>query len=125
MTRLVAVRPDGDDLEAVLVAAGRLLASARLPGGASDDRITSALDERRDGEPLPGMDDPWTWEEVDLLHGWLAEPDVRVVHAEPGYAERLVGGRLLHSTVHESRRVSRAVRRDRQRMRGAKVVRPR
>ncbi len=123
--QLVATRPCQDRLEVILVRRGRLAASAAVdpdePGA-----LEAAVDQlRRTAPPTPppGRPDRDEVEEIRLVDAWLHQPQVRIRSVRGCYAEPVAGGRSLHETVRESRRVDRAVRRDRQRLRGAKVVR--
>jgi len=54
---------------------------------------------------------------------WLDRPGVRLVDVEGCWAQPWAGGRALAQVVDEARRVARAVRRDRQVLGAAKVVR--
>jgi DNA polymerase-3 subunit epsilon len=120
---LVVRRPAGPEHEVVLVRYGRLAASTRVPAAASDDDARDALvlaGESRVGSGLPGRNDA---EEVRLVLGWLDRPGTRIVTVGDTYAEPWGGGATLAGTVAEARAVSRALRRDRQLLQGAKVRR--
>lgn len=111
---LVVDRALGHDHEVVLIRYGRLAASARIAPSATEAEVRDALalaGEAPVGTGLPGRDDA---EEVRLVLGWLDRPGVRVRWAGAGYAEPAAGGAALARTVDEARRVSRAVRHDRQ-----------
>lgn len=122
---LAAARSDGGGIDVVLIHRGRLAGTARVDAGtphAVDDAVRS-LRRSAPPPPAPGQPDRDEVEEIRLVDAWLHGPDVSLVAVRGRYAEPVSGGRLLHETIHESRRVARAVRRDRQRMAGAKVVR--
>lgn len=120
---LCAVHHDGDATEAVLVRHGRLVASARLDGRVTDEHARAAVDapgdDVRAGAALP----PEEVEEVRLVAAWLDRPGVRVVSADGVLADPVAGGAELADACREARRVDRQVRRDRQVLDGAKVVR--
>ena len=122
VAELVALRPDGDEAEAVVVRRGRLAGSLRVPWSGDDATVTAALrarDLERHDAP-PGRDDA---EEMALILAWLDRSAVRLVAAEGGYAEPATGGAVLAATLAEARDVGRRVRRDRQALAGAKVTR--
>ncbi|MBW3562138.1 MAG: DEDD exonuclease domain-containing protein [Actinobacteria bacterium] len=121
---LIAARTTDAGTEVVLVQRGRLAGSCLLPHGS--DGIAEAVRRLRTTAPSPpdrGAPDRDEVEEIRLVDGWLRSPGVRVVSVRGQLAEPIDGGRMLHEAVGEARRVERAVRRDRQRLRGAKVVR--
>jgi DNA polymerase III subunit epsilon len=122
VAELVALRPDGDEAEVVVVRRGRLAGSLRVPWPGDDATVTAALrarDLERHDAP-PGRDDA---EEMALILAWLDRSAVRLVAAEGGYAEPATGGAVLAATLAEARDVGRRVRRDRQALAGAKVTR--
>jgi DNA polymerase-3 subunit epsilon len=109
------------EIELVVVAHGRLEATARTPvTGAPFDEVALAATPP---PTLPGDADPFDAEERRLVLAWLDRPGVRIVAASGGWAEPLAGGRVLAETRTEARRVDRQVRRDRQVLAGAKVTR--
>jgi DNA polymerase III subunit epsilon len=119
---LVARRGTGDATEVVVVRRGRLAGSLRLPGDA-DDRTVEAAVGAAPLDPCPGPPSAFDAEEVGLVLAWLDRPGVRPVAVDGSWTEPLAGGRALAATLAESRRVAREVRRDRQVLTGAKVVR--
>lgn len=122
---VVAVRPTGDDdLEAVRLERGRLAASSRVPAGTADAGVLAALTEGPGCPPDPAADAPGgDREELELTRRWLEQPHVRTVAAEGRLAEPWPGGAALTAALDEQAEVRRRLRRDRQRMRGAKVKR--
>ncbi|MTV26222.1 DEDD exonuclease domain-containing protein [Nitriliruptoraceae bacterium ZYF776] len=119
---LIAARRDGDEVEVVVVRGGRLAASLRVPdrGEPLDVVATDAT-----ADPTLDLDepDPFDTEERRLVLTWLERRDVRLVAADGAYASPVAGGRALADATREARRVDRQLRRDRQVLQGAKVVR--
>jgi DNA polymerase III subunit epsilon len=125
---LVAARPTGGSgvedpgrIEVVVLARGRLVASATVPDDGRPIAATAA-----DAAPAPTLAldevDPFDAEERRLVLAWLDRPGVHLVATSVGWAEPLPGGRVLAETRTEARRVDRQVRRDRQTLSGAKVT---
>lgn len=122
---LIAARHEDGGVDVVLIQRGRLGCTARVdpsePGAI--ETAAGALRRTAPPPPPPGPPDRDEVEEIRLVDAWLHRPVVSLVTVAGCYAQPVSGGRVLHDTVRESRRVDRAVRRDRQRLRGAKVVR--
>lgn len=122
---LVLARTLTSGTEVVVVRRGRLAGSLRLD--AMRDPISEAA--IRDRLALTPLDEnvhascARSREEIELVLAWSERPDVRIVAAEPGYAEPLPGGQVLAQATSEARRVARATRRDSQTLAGAKVRR--
>ena len=120
---LAAVRRVDDGTEVALVRHGRLAATVRLPGTADEEEACRAL-RLAGAAPVPsGPATPREAEELRLVRDWLDGPDTRVLWVEGTLAEPCAGGSALHRARREARRVARQVHRDRQTLRGAKVVR--
>lgn len=122
---LIASRRTDEGTEVVMLQRGRLAGSAIASGddAAALSETVGMLRTTAPEAPPPGAPDRDEVEEIRLVDGWLRSPGVRVVSVRGELAEPVDGGRVLHDAVGEARRVDRAVRRDRQRLRGAKVVR--
>lgn len=122
---LVAAREDGDGHEVVAVRRGRLVASERSDGPASAERLadTGRRLLRLAPEVGAGLPDRTEVEEVRLVARWLDERGTRLVIATESapFAVPVAGGRELAAVEDERRRVARAVRRDREVLRGGKV----
>ena len=128
---IVAARFDGVVTEVAVIRNGWLAESSCLPGAADDRAILGQVtpvvplqlsvgDTLVDGVGHHQRADP---EELALVSAWLDRPGTRVVDVRGHYAMRIAGGRDLSDTVDESRKVGRALRRDRQLLAGAKVTR--
>lgn len=132
--RLVAVRATGSGTELVVVSHGRLLATRLLPHALSDaDALAAAarVDGARadDGAPtlpLAGTSTaqiaPEALEEVRLVAAALERSGVRALDVDGVLAEPVAGGSALAETRAEGRRIARDVRRDRDLLRGEKVL---
>jgi DNA polymerase-3 subunit epsilon len=120
---LVARRRTAEGTELALVRRGRLVGTALVAPGddvdAATSRVLAALTSGGPDLPPPTARDV---EELDLVLAWLDRDGVELVRAD-GWAEPAAGGRALHRTVLEARRVAQQVRRDRQVLAGAKVAR--
>jgi DNA polymerase-3 subunit epsilon len=119
---LVVRREGGAGCEVVVVRRGRLAGSHVLERGCSDhDVVTWAAHAALDPcDGPPARDDA---EEVGLVLDWLGRPGGRVVSTDGAWALPVAGGAALATTVDEARRLGRQLRRDRQVLGGAKVVR--
>jgi len=119
---LVVRRDDREGCEVVVVRRGRLAGTTRLPRGTSDAEVltwhATATLEACVGPP--GRDDA---EEMALVLGWLDRPAGRIVAVEGTWTLPGAGGAALAAVVDEAHRVGRQLRRDRQVLSGAKVVR--
>ncbi|GGI07247.1 DEDD exonuclease domain-containing protein [Egicoccus halophilus] len=119
---LVVRRELADACEVAVVRRGRLAGTARLDRRAGD---AEALAWRAQAT-LDDCAGPWQRddaEEIELVLDWLERPDTRVVAVEGVWDSRIAGGAALHAAVEEARRLGRQLRRDRQVLNGAKVVR--
>lgn len=119
---LVARRRGPDATEVVVVRRGRLAGTLRLPVDAEDAAVLAAV-AGAELAACPGPPSPFDAEEVGLVLAWLDRPEVRPLATVGTWSEPVTGGRALATTLAEGRRVAREVRRDRQVLRGAKVVR--
>jgi DNA polymerase III subunit epsilon len=119
---VVARRHTAEATEVVVVRRGRLAGSLRLAGDTEDADVAAAA-AAADLRPCAGPPSPFDAEEVGLVLAWLDRPGVRAVAVDGSWAEPVAGGRALAATLAESRRVAREVRRDRQVLSGAKVIR--
>lgn len=120
---LVLARTLASATEVVVVRRGRLAGSLRFdptPAPISEATIRDrlALTPLDEHVHAPSARDR---EEIELVLAWSEHPDVRIVTADPGYAEPLPGGQALAQAASEARRVARATRRDSQTLSGAKV----
>lgn len=118
--RLVVTREVGDQVEVVVLDAGRLVGSAALPAGSSDADAQEAAD-RLDATVATEAEASPDAEELALVLAWLRRPAIRLVTAGAGLAWPCPGGAALHATVEEAGLVARELRRDRQRLAGDKV----
>ncbi|HSK24418.1 MAG TPA: DEDD exonuclease domain-containing protein [Egicoccus sp.] len=120
--QLVVRRDDAAGCEVVVVRRGRLAGSTLLEPRCSDDEVLEwtarAHLDACDGPP--SRDDA---EEVALVLAWLDRPGGRLVAADGTWALPVAGGAALTAAVDEARRLGRQLRRDRQVLGGAKVVR--
>lgn len=128
--RVIAVREDAEGVEAIELAHGRLVVSARLapaeaarPGGI--ERALERAHRRRAAELSDAGPERTPWlvvpdraperedaEEVALLAEWLAGPGVHVHRVEGTYAEPVAGGRALADARRAARVIERRLRRD-------------
>ncbi|MFA9429264.1 DEDD exonuclease domain-containing protein [Egicoccus sp. AB-alg2] len=119
---LVVAREDRDGCEVVVVRRGRLAGTGRLSRRSSDAEVL-AWHAQAALEPCagpPGRDDA---EEMALVLAWLDRAGGRVVAVTGDWVLPTAGGAALSSAVEEARRLGRQLRRDRQVLSGAKVVR--
>lgn len=116
---LTLARTTTEGVEVVQLAAGRLLASARLDGPppASVEALGAAA-RRTLPTTLPVVEPGGNdLEEAALLVAWAHRDGVVVLDGDGTYASPLPGGRILADTAAEALTVGRALRRDRARLR--------
>ncbi|MFA9445720.1 DEDD exonuclease domain-containing protein [Egicoccus sp. AB-alg6-2] len=111
-----------DACEVAVIRRGRLAGSGRLPRRSDDTTVVAWL-RQADLDACSGPPSRDDAEEVALVLGWLERPGGRVVAATGSWALPVAGGAPLADAVEEARRLGRQLRRDRQVLEGAKVVR--
>ncbi|MDX1657534.1 MAG: DEDD exonuclease domain-containing protein [Nitriliruptorales bacterium] len=119
--RIVARRPTKQRDEIAVIAWGRLVTTRAVRSGTPDAVVLADVDHPAHEDPGPVTRDDA--EEVGLVASWLDGDGVRVVEVRGTWATPVAGGRTLSRTTREANRVRRQARRDRQTLRGAKVVR--
>lgn len=119
---LVVRREGADGCEVVVVRRGRLAGATRLERRCDDAAVLAWL-AAADLDACAGPPSREDAEEVALVLGWLERPGGRLVAVSGTWALPVAGGAALTATVDESRRLGRQLRRDRQVLGGAKVVR--
>lgn len=113
---LVLRRVVDDHVELVRLRAGALLTTERH---AIDHAEAWHSVDHASATPPP----PPSWEEVELVRAWTAEPDVSLVATSVALHRPVAAGQTLAATIAEGRRTDRMVRRDHQVLTGRKVRR--
>ncbi len=119
---LIVRRDRDEDVEVVVIRHGRFAGSLRTAGPATSPALTHEL-ALVAPEQHPEPPGPEHREELGLIAAYLADPTVRLLSCTGTFAEPVAAGRTLADLEAESRRVARAVRRDRQTLTGDKVRR--
>jgi len=121
---LVLRRAVDDHVELVRLSAGALVATERHP---LEHGPTPAPTGRTAAQHAPhrsgGSPPPPSWEEVELVRAWTADPHVTLIDTSVALHRPVAAGQALAAAIADGRRTDRMVRQDHQVLTRAKVRR--